>query len=373
MGSVRHRLAEARHDCNVVLIGDSKVGKTALVNRYVHSKFTETYRATTFEKISSTAMVANRRVKYTIWDTTGSHQATATRNLAYNEADVFLLCYKISDPTTLFAALNFWCPEVRAVAPSTPIILVGCQSDMRRDRDSLASLSKQGKAPVSSDQALTFSQQIAALMYVETSVRSAGRTAQSAFEVAALASMGKIVPKHLALTPSPKMNKKQRFSTISPEDSLERGDNFFNPNLGPVEQFWDQFSHFQSPKLNRSHSESPKTPSLGSSRSASLSSKTRSGTSIPSISSYGGSKTPKAGRRSSTSSSSNGKGQVEKMITIKCQRLTADKTYEEIEVEVPAPIYETIQLYNDTGNFTARCKERRSFGSKLKHLFTSKN
>ena len=67
------------------------------------------------------------------------------------------------------------------------------------------------------------------------------------------------------------------------------------------------------------------------------------------------------------------------MITIKCQRLTADKTYEEIEVEVPAPIYETIQLYNDTSNASnsvgglagARgSKDRRSLGAKIRNLFT---
>jgi hypothetical protein len=60
------------------------------------------------------------------------------------------------------------------------------------------------------------------------------------------------------------------------------------------------------------------------------------------------------------------------MITIKCQRLRPDKTYEEIEVEVPAPIYETIQLYNDTGSLAVRKDKSssRSFGSKLKNLFT---
>ncbi len=57
-------------------------------------------------------------------------------------------------------------------------------------------------------------------------------------------------------------------------------------------------------------------------------------------------------------------------MTIKCQRLTAEKTYEEIEVEIPVPIYETIQLYNDTGSLAARGgKERRSLGHKLKNLF----
>ena len=41
MGSVRHRLSEARHDCNVVLVGDVRVGKSALVNRWINNKFTE--------------------------------------------------------------------------------------------------------------------------------------------------------------------------------------------------------------------------------------------------------------------------------------------------------------------------------------------
>jgi len=37
----------------------------------------------------------------------------------------------------------------------------------------------------------------------------------------------------------------------------------------------------------------------------------------------------------------------EKTVTIRCQRLTADKQYEEVDVEVPAPIYETLRLYNN--------------------------
>lgn len=347
MGSVRQRLSEARHDCNVVLVGDVRVGKSALVNRFINNKFSENYRATSFEKFTTSALVANRRVKYTIWDTTGSHIVTSARALSYRSADVFLLCYKISEPSSLFNALNHWCPEVRSVAPATPIILVGCQADLRRDRDVLSSLAKQGRAPVSSDQALSFSQQISALMYVETSAKTSTKAAISAFEVAGLASMGKISPPNRSprSTPSPKtVNKKQKFSS-SPRGSLDRP----KDEIEQSEQFWERLT--------------PRTPSLNSSRSASLSSKSRSNASIPSISSLG-SKTPKMTRKNSS------KQTPEKTITIKCQRLTADKTYEEIEVEVPVPIYETIQLYNDTGSLAARGKERRSIGSKLKNLFT---
>jgi PIN domain nuclease of toxin-antitoxin system len=222
---------------------------------------------------------------------------------------------------------------------------------------------------VSSEQALSFSQRIAAAMYVETSAKTCVRAAISAFEVAALASMGKIVPKG-SRTPSPKTAvKKQRFSSVSPGDSLDR-----DFGAGNSDQFWDQFH--QSP-MARTTSEAAKrsstcTGSIGSSRSASLSSKTRSScTSIPSISSsLGSSKTPKGLRKQN--SAKGGQAAGDKMITIKCARLTADKTYEEIEVEVPAPIYDTIQLYNDTGGnlITARnVKERRSLGSKLRNLF----
>ena len=294
--------------------------------------------------------------------------------MAYREADVFLLCYKISEPSSLFNAVNHWCPEVRSVAPVTPIILVGCQADLRKDREILATLAKQGRAPVSADQALSFSQHVSALMYVETSARTSTRAAISAFEVAGLASMGQLTkPRSPRSTPSPKaLNKKQRYSssTSSPQNSLDRSNDLDIEAANEVttgldssaEHFWERL---QSPKISRSTSEatSRMPGSLHSSRSASLSSK-----SIPSISSSLGSKTPKASRKSSMSKNN---PNVEKTMTIKCQRLTQNRTYEEIEVEVPIPIYETIQLYNDTGSLAARSKERsRSLGTKLKNLFT---
>ena len=46
------------------------------------------------------------------------------------------------------------------------------------------------------------------------------------------------------------------------------------------------------------------------------------------------------------SSGSGGVGGADKTVTIKCQRLNAEsKQYEEVDVEVPAPIYETLRYY----------------------------
>ena len=49
------------------------------------------------------------------------------------------------------------------------------------------------------------------------------------------------------------------------------------------------------------------------------------------------SRTPKMARKNNPS---------EKTVTIKCQRMNADRKFEEVEVEVPAPIYETLRFYN---------------------------
>jgi len=70
-----------------------------------------------------------------------------------------------------------------------------------------------------------------------------------------------------------------------------------------------------------------------------LSFKTTRDRSVSSLLSIGTThRTPKVARKVN--------GNEEKTVTIRCQRLTADKRYEEVDVEVPAPIYETLRLYN---------------------------
>jgi len=60
-------------------------------------------------------------------------------------------------------------------------------------------------------------------------------------------------------------------------------------------------------------------------------------------------RTPKTSRKNqSGSNSTSHTAAADKTVTIKCQRLNAEsKQYEEVDVEVPAPIYETLRFYND--------------------------
>ena len=74
--------------------------------------------------------------------------------MSYAEADVFLVCYKVSDPSTLYNVKNKWMPEIRQYRSNAPVILCGCQSDLRNDSEVISSLGKRGRAPVTPEQAL---------------------------------------------------------------------------------------------------------------------------------------------------------------------------------------------------------------------------
>ena len=58
------------------------------------------------------------------------------------------------------------------------------------------------------------------------------------------------------------------------------------------------------------------------------------------------------------------KNQTEKTVTIKCQRMNADRQFEEVEVEVPAPIYETLRFYNSESSASSGMDTTSSRGSR---------
>nr|CAD7198689.1 unnamed protein product [Timema douglasi] len=92
-----------------------------------------------------------------------------------------------------------WYPEIRQHCDNTPVILCGCQSDMRNDIETISSLAKMRRIPVTSEQAVTVSRTVGATTYVETSAKTSGKAVRDAFEVAALAALGKLNKNHAAL------------------------------------------------------------------------------------------------------------------------------------------------------------------------------
>ena len=75
-----------------------------------------------------TTNVDRKKVKYTIHESSDALDPVSIMQL--READVIMLCFNICDPPTLFSAIQMWAPSL----PPAPLLLVGCQADLRTDR-----------------------------------------------------------------------------------------------------------------------------------------------------------------------------------------------------------------------------------------------
>ncbi|XP_019352241.1 rho-related BTB domain-containing protein 1 isoform X2 [Alligator mississippiensis] len=68
-------------------------------------------------------------VSLRLWDTFGDHHKD--RRFAYGRSDVVVLCFSIANPNSLNHVKTTWYQEIKHFCPRTPVILVGCQLDLR--------------------------------------------------------------------------------------------------------------------------------------------------------------------------------------------------------------------------------------------------
>lgn len=102
----------------IVIVGDSGVGKTSLMNRYSTGKFTGQYKATIGADFLSKDNVIvddpflqqRHLVTLQIWDTAGQERFQSLGVGFYRGADACLLVYDVTDPHSL-DNLDHWRKE----------------------------------------------------------------------------------------------------------------------------------------------------------------------------------------------------------------------------------------------------------------------
>ncbi|XP_026530017.1 rho-related BTB domain-containing protein 1 [Notechis scutatus] len=128
-----------------VVVGDNAVGKTRLIcaracnttlNQYqllaTHVPTVwaiDQYRVCQEVLERSRDVVDEVSVSLRLWDTFGDHHKD--RRFAYGRSDVVVLCFSIANPNSLNHVKTMWCQEIKHFCPRTPVILVGCQLDLR--------------------------------------------------------------------------------------------------------------------------------------------------------------------------------------------------------------------------------------------------
>ena len=109
---------------------------------YTTNKFPSDYVPTIFDNYAVTVHVKDEPVTLCLFDTAGQEDYDRLRPLSYPKTDVFLICFSTVAPASLSNVKEKWLPEIRHHCPSAPILLVGTQTDLRTDPDTVARLQK---------------------------------------------------------------------------------------------------------------------------------------------------------------------------------------------------------------------------------------
>ena len=119
----------------VIILGDSAVGKTSLMNRYVNRKFSDNYKATIgADFLTKEVTVDDRLVTLQIWDTAGQERFQSLGVAFYRGADCCVLTYDVTSIQS-FRSLESWRDEfLIQSSPSNPdnfpFIVLGNKIDL---------------------------------------------------------------------------------------------------------------------------------------------------------------------------------------------------------------------------------------------------
>ena len=120
----------------VVLIGESSVGKTNILSKYLNNEFNPNSKATVgveFGTINQT--IDNNIVKIQIWDTAGQERYRSITSAYYKGAKGSLIVYDITRRSS-FDSIDKWITDLKSNCDEKiSVILIGNKTDLEEQRE----------------------------------------------------------------------------------------------------------------------------------------------------------------------------------------------------------------------------------------------
>ena len=120
----------------ILILGDSKVGKSCFLTRYADKTYQEDYLSTIGMdyKIKNYELENGDIIKLYIWDTAGQDRFRSITSNYYKGADGIILIYDITKQET-FNNVRNWITSIKEEAPAKVVlILVGNKVDDEKNR-----------------------------------------------------------------------------------------------------------------------------------------------------------------------------------------------------------------------------------------------
>ena len=110
----------------ILLIGDSYVGKSTLVN-IIRGKDESSYSPTIFDNIYHYLEIDDKVYQLDIRDTSGAPEYSNLITTHLRDIDLAIMCYAVDNRISFYNINAFWYEKVRHI----PIMLVGLKIDLR--------------------------------------------------------------------------------------------------------------------------------------------------------------------------------------------------------------------------------------------------
>mmetsp|Transcript_2600 Transcript_2600/g.4007 ORF Transcript_2600/g.4007 Transcript_2600/m.4007 type:complete len:227 (-) Transcript_2600:56-736(-) len=120
----------------ILLIGNSGVGKSALIMRFADDIFHSSFASTIGVDFKLRTVELNgQKIKLQIWDTAGQERFKTVTNAYFRGSHGIILVYDITKESS-FAALDDWLMELGKSAPSNCLkLIIGNKCDLAEDRE----------------------------------------------------------------------------------------------------------------------------------------------------------------------------------------------------------------------------------------------
>ena len=120
----------------MILIGDSGVGKTNILSRYVNNTFLETTKSTVGVELGTKVEeINNKKIKVQIWDTAGQERYKSITKTYYKGAKGAFIVYDITKKDS-FKNIDKWIQDLKEFGDADAVILlVGNKCDLEDKRE----------------------------------------------------------------------------------------------------------------------------------------------------------------------------------------------------------------------------------------------
>ncbi|XP_032584976.1 ras-related protein Rab-7a [Drosophila mojavensis] len=119
----------------IVVLGDSCVGKTTLIQSYANERYTSSCQATIgVDLVMKNVNLNGRIISVQIWDTAGMERFQSIAANMYRDSDCCVLVYDVTSPDS-FTNLDMWHTDfLKSISPIDttrfPFVMIGNKADL---------------------------------------------------------------------------------------------------------------------------------------------------------------------------------------------------------------------------------------------------